>query len=128
MNGLWKQGLRFGLVGLTATIIHLSVAWVANSWFGASAYLANGIGFLTAFACSYLGHFYWTFARQSRHQRSLIRFLVVAGLGYAITNVIVWLVTDVAAQPFEFALLGILFIVPPTTGLISRVWAFRAVD
>ena len=124
MNGILGQGLRFGLVGLSATLVHLTVAWIANQWAGFGAYTANGIGFLMAFAFSYLGHFYWTFARQSQHQRSLARFLVVAGFGYAITNVIVWLVTDILGRPFEWALLGILLVVPPTTWLISRLWAF----
>ncbi|MEM7058257.1 MAG: GtrA family protein [Pseudomonadota bacterium] len=124
MKELLRQGARFGAVGIFATILHLAAAWAANRWFGLGEYAANGVGFAVSFSFSYLGHFYWTFAQQSEHQRSLARFLVVAGIGYAITNLIVWVVTDALDQPFELALLGILLVVPPTTWMISRIWAF----
>ena len=124
MKELLRQGARFGAVGLFATVLHLAAAWVASRWFGLGDYTANFVGFAVSFSFSYFGHFYWTFAQQSDHQRSLIRFMVVAGLGYATTNLIVWLVTDIWERPFEMALIGILLVVPPTTWMISRLWAF----
>ena len=121
---LLRQGARFGVVGLIATLVHLAVAWVANQWFGFGEYMANGTGFAIAFVFSYLGHFYWTFQKQSDHQRSLARFLVVAGCGYALSNLVVWIVVQRLGQPFEVALLGILLVVPVSTWVISRLWAF----
>ncbi|MEM9138355.1 MAG: GtrA family protein [Pseudomonadota bacterium] len=126
MNGVWKQGARFGVVGIAATLIHLGGAWSANRWLDLSEYMANSAGFALAFAVSYLGHFYWTFQAQSRHRQSLGRFLAVALTGFALSNLIVWAVVAQAGQPFEAALAVILLIVPGSSWLVSRLWAFRS--
>lgn len=124
MKDLIRQGARFGLVGLGATLVHLAVAWIASHWIGLGDYIANGAGFVVAFWVSYFGHSHWTFEQERRDRRSLLRFVVVALLGYAMSNVIVWLVTDVFEASFDMALVAILFVVPPTTWIISRIWAF----
>lgn len=117
---------RFATVGVGATLVHLGVAWAAAGLGGLDPFIANGCGFVTAFAVSYLGHFYWTFAGPTEHRRHLPRFVIVSGIGYLLSNVIVWLVTTHSGYPFEVALLSILAIVPATTWTLSRIWAFRA--
>lgn len=120
------QLVRFGLVGLGGTLIHLAVAWMANRWGGIAPYTANFAGFAAAFTWSYLGHFYWTFGRRSAHGRHLSRFLVVALAGYGLTNLVIWIVVTRLGHPFEAALGVILIVVPTSTWLLSRIWAFRA--
>lgn len=126
MTPLVREVLRFASVGAGATLVHLVVAWLANRVAGQEPFVANGCGFLAAFTLSYLGHFYWTFGRQAGHARHLPRFVVVAGLGYALTNLIVWAVTVRGGYPFEAALAVILVAVPASTWLLARIWAFRA--
>ena len=126
MNPLVREVLRFGTVGAGATLVHLIVAWIANRAGGMPPYAANACGFFAAFTLSYLGHFYWTFGRQAGHTRHLPRFVIVAGIGYALTNLIIWVVVDRAGYPFEAALGTILVAVPASTWALSRIWAFRA--
>ena len=126
MNPLLREGLRFASVGIGATLVHLAIAWLANRGAGLSPFAANACGFVAAFTLSYLGHFYWTFAREAGHSRHLPRFVVVAGIGYLLTNLIVWAVTIRGGYAFEAALVVILLAVPPSTWLLSRIWAFRA--
>ncbi len=126
MSPLLREAVRFASVGLGATLVHLLAAFVANRVFGLSPFLANAIGFGTAFALSYFGHFYWTFGHRKGHARHLPRFLIVAGCGYLTSNVIVWIVTTRGGLAFEYALAAILVIVPATTWIISRLWAFQA--
>lgn len=125
MNGLLREALRFATVGAGATLVHLVVAWLANRGVGFEPFTANACGFLAAFALSYLGHFYWTFGRQAGHSRHLPRFVVVALVGYALTNVVVWAIAIRAGLPFEAALAVILVVVPASTWLLARIWAFR---
>ena len=125
-GGRIQEFMRFGAVGAGATLVHLIVAWLANRLGGLPPYFANACGFAVAFSFSYLGHFYWTFGRQAGHARHLPRFLIVAGFGYALSNVIIWAVVDRAGWPFEAALGVMLVAVPTTTWLLSRIWAFRA--
>jgi putative flippase GtrA len=126
MSGdLIREVMRFGTVGAGATLVHLIVAWIANRAGGAPPFAANACGFVAAFTLSYLGHFYWTFGRQAGHARHLPRFVIVASFGYALTNLIIWIVTATAGYPFEASLGVILVAVPSATWLLSRIWAFR---
>lgn len=125
MRELVREILRFATVGAGATLVHLIVAWIANRAGGVPPYAANACGFVAAFSLSYLGHFYWTFARQAGHARHLPRFVIVAGIGYLLTNAIIWFVVDRGGYPFEAALGTILVAVPATTWVLSRIWAFR---
>lgn len=127
-RALLGQIFRFGLVGLAGTGVHLAVAWAANRLGGVPPYGANLAGFIAAFAWSYLGHFYWTFARRSGHRRHLSRFVIVALSGYALTNLVIWVVVTRMGHTFEWALAVILVAVPAFTWAVSRVWAFRAAD
>lgn len=125
MKQLLGEMVRFGLVGLGATAVHLGVAWIAYRLAGVPPYWANGIAFSIAFGVSYLGHSSWTFGRRGAHARSLPRFLIIALIGYALSNVLIWLIVTELGRPFEIALLGILFVVPASTWLMARFWAFR---
>lgn len=119
------QIVRFGIVGVGATLVHLVVAWLAEGMVGLAPLVANAVGFLVAFGVSYLGHFYWTFGQRDGHRGKLPRFLIVAGTGYALSNLVIVVVMDVFGGSFEAALLGILVAVPTTTFALSRLWAFR---
>ena len=125
-RALVLQMLRFGAVGIGATLTHLATAWATHHGLGLSAFAANLAGFLVAFCVSYFGHFYWSFRLKEGHGRSLGRFLVVAVTGYALSNVVVWLVVHRWGQSFDLALLGILMVVPTTSYVLSRLWAFRS--
>lgn len=125
LRGVLAQLTRFGTVGGAATLIHLCVAWVAARGLEAPPFLANAIGFGTAFAFSYLGHFYWTFGQREGHPVRLPKFLVVSGIGFALTNLITWITVN-AALPYEVALFAILVTVPAVTWALSRFWAFRS--
>ena len=124
-TALLRQITRFGLVGIAATVTHLAVAWAANQ-FGAAPYTANAIGFAAAFGLSYAGHFFWTFERRTGHRHHLPKFLVISVGCYLVSNLMVWLITDLSALRFEIALAAILLTVPPTSLVLNRVWAFRA--
>ncbi len=124
-GGILRQIIRFGTVGIGATLVHLAVAWLANHSAGLAPYGANAAGFAAAFTLSYLGHFFWTFARRAGHRRHLPRFLVVSAMGYGLTNAVVWLVIGRMGGTFDAALAVILVTVPPTTWVLSRLWAFR---
>ena len=124
MNGVLAQLGRFATVGVVATLVHVGVAWAVQRGLGAAPMTANLTGFVFAFACSYLGHFYWTFGQRAGHRVRLPRFLAVSGLSLVLTSLITWLFAK-AGLPFEASLIAILLLVPATTWTLSRWWAFR---
>lgn len=122
---LVQQGARFGIVGLVATLLHMAVAWTVNR-LGVTPYAANALGFAAGFVIAYLGHFYWTFGRRGNHLRHQLRFIVVSAVSFALGNGVIWLVVDRLGLSFDLALVVIVLVVPPTSWMLSRVWAFRA--
>lgn len=115
--------LRFGLVGIAATLTHMGVAEAALLAGGLPAVWASVIGFVPAFAVSYLGHARVTFAGQARHAHALPRFFLIALGGFLAS---LGLLTAAQGQPLPEALRLALSIavIPAITYVLARLWAF----
>jgi putative flippase GtrA len=117
--------LRFGIVGLAATGLHLMVVTLLLLTTSLSVLLANTLAFLTAFSCSFIGNYVWTFAKPGQPKRALARFFIIAFGAYAINMLLLnWLsqqhwITDIHAA------LSAAMIVPVITFLGSRLWGFQ---
>jgi putative flippase GtrA len=87
--------VRFGVVGIAATITYAALAWIATVWLalpaGPSSLAAYGAGSLV----SYFGHRAVTFRSERPHREALPRFLGVTVVGYAVSLLIPLLLTDV---------------------------------
>ncbi len=116
--------LRFGIVGVSATIIYYIVALIASK-FGLVAVMANLVGYGAGVATSFVGHFHYTFKKRDNHVRYLIRFIVVTFFGYVLSNVIIFVVMDVNQAPFWLATLIVALTLPPANWICNRYWAFN---
>jgi putative flippase GtrA len=61
---LWREAIiasRFGLVGITATAVHMLAVSVLLSETQLPTLLANACAFLVAFCVSFAGNYVWTF-------------------------------------------------------------------
>jgi putative flippase GtrA len=117
--------LRFALVGLAATAVHLTTG-ITLIALGAPALLANVGAFVAAFGFSFAGHHFYSFRGHGVGAgQSFSRFAGVALIGFAIN---------------ETVLAGLLLLIPdwPTPALVistgtaalstyvlSAFWAFR---
>lgn len=120
--------MKFGGVGLCATLVHVSVFSALIELFGVSPLSANVLAFCFAFVVSFLGHFYWTFAQDDENRRyfgaAFARFVIVALLGLGLNSLVVFTVDVMLGWPYLFAVLGMIFGVPPILFILSRYWAF----
>ena len=116
--------IRFGLVGLTATMTHAVILWalVEGAYLHASE--ATVVGFLFAFFVSYSGHFYFTFQSNQAHQRALPRFGLTAGVGAGLNWMIFFAAVDILAWHYWFAFLITISIVPFLVYFMSKRLAF----
>jgi putative flippase GtrA len=126
MNTLLTQAWRFGGVGVAATALHVVVAFISNSLFGAGPYQANLLGFACASAVSYFGNFHLTFELSGNHRVHLLRFCVVSLVCLLLSNGLVALTGGLMHLPYFVTLATILIIVPPTSFALSKFWAFSA--
>ena len=65
MNGITKQALRFGAVGLLNTGLGLFTIWLFM-WLGSSPILSNAIGYGVGMVSSFGLNRSWSFARQDK--------------------------------------------------------------
>ncbi|SHI59067.1 GtrA family protein [Wenxinia saemankumensis] len=117
------QMLRFGAVGLAATIVHAAAALAAQAALGLPDLAANLAGFAAAVGVSYLGHARVTFRRPGADAGQALRFLCVAGLALAVSSAIT-LAADRAGLDFALAMALVVLIVPPANYLAAKAWAF----
>jgi putative flippase GtrA len=109
--------------------VHAGAFVVVAEVTGASGLWSNFAAFACAFSVSFLGHFHWTFrarAAGSEARLALLRFLVVALIGLALTTTISYVLVDEMGGSRYLAAGLMVTVVPITTFLLSRNWAFAA--
>ena len=120
-----RRIIRFGMVGVAATLTHIAVANAALAFLIVSPYASSAVGFAVAFAVSYLGHYHFTFAKDSGHGQSLPRFFLVALTGFLGSLLVLKVIAAPGAIPQAVSLTLSILVIPGLTYLAARVWAFR---
>ncbi|MFX0540888.1 GtrA family protein [Roseovarius sp. S4756] len=120
------QILRFGLVGGTATMVHLlvGVTLIQADWLPV---LANAAAFCIAFIVSFAGHFGYTFAEGATSMRAaLIRFVAVALAGFTANEALLSGLLSRNLLAPSFTLILSTGLVALATFALARKWAFAA--
>ena len=119
---------RFALVGIFATLLHLSVALLLISYLGVHAALANFLAFVASVGISFCGNYYWTFRcieSGPAVRRALLQFLLVSASACVLNiSALLALVTLVRIDE-QLAVMLSALVVPAYTFVMSRFWAFR---
>lgn len=119
-----KQLFRFGLVGLTAAIIHfIIVVFIVQTWFVAPL-IANIFAFGISFQISYWGHRKWTFSSNTPHREAFPKLVLVQILNFS-ANESLFYIFLMLHLPYPFALAIVLTILPFFTFVSSKLWVFR---
>lgn len=116
----------FVAVGATAAAVHLTTVVALVRWGGWSPPVANVLGWLVAFACSFAGHWHTTFSGSNAPVlRAARRFFAVSALGFAINQAAYLLLLKLSGLRYDLALALVLVGVAVMTYLLGRRWAFR---
>ena len=111
---------RFGVVGVAATGTQAAGSLLA-AYLKAHDWQAILIGFVPAFAISYIGHRYFTFGHGSKS--SFFKFLTVALIGLAVAEAVLPFLRDHFGV-YVRVLVSVL-VMPFATYLAAKFWAFR---
>ncbi|MDF0605101.1 GtrA family protein [Neisseriaceae bacterium TC5R-5] len=115
----------FGLVGISAMLLHFIIAAGLLIPWGVDPLLANALGFLIAFQLSYWGHRHKTFrAKHIPHRQALPRFFGIACLSFAVNEGMYYLLLEQTSLDSRLALLLVLLSVAILTFVLSKLWAF----
>ena len=115
----------FVLVGATATACQVVVSLAAHRWLGLGSVAASVAGYAGSVGVSYFGNSLFTFRRPALHAPQFAKFATISLTGLAINLTVVFLCTHVLAWPLWKAMIPVVLIVPASTFVMSKFWAFR---
>ena len=123
----WAIGqlVRFGVVGVAATFVHVTALVVLVELLDAHPSPANMAAFASAVAVSYLGNYHWTYKSRAGHVTSFARFTAVALLAAAFNYGIFALLVDAWEIHYLIAVFVVVGTVPILSFAIQRSWVFR---
>jgi putative flippase GtrA len=126
-RALGSEWMRFGLVGLCATLTYVVVSLAAKRA-GIQTYSSSMLGYLASVGISYFGHGWLTFRSKRPHMSRGPRFLLATIAVFALTNLIVFIVADLLRQPFLIATIVVALCIPVLTWVLLRSWVFGRWD
>jgi putative flippase GtrA len=122
---------RFAIVGVLATLLHSAVYSLLITVTPIAPLLANLLAFASALSMSFFGHQRWTFKeageRAVAHGGSVAhfgRFFLTSVLGLALNSAAVYVVVNGLGLEPIYAVVPMLFVVPPITFICMKLWVF----
>lgn len=126
---LARQAWCFALVGLLATIVHISVFAGLFELLRIPPLIANSAAFLLAFSVSFAGQSVWTFRAQIDDRGltviHLARFLCTSLVGFGINTLIVYVIVMRLGASSLLALPFMATLAPATVFALNKWWVFR---
>ena len=87
--------IRFGIVGCSGMIVDFGMTWLCKEKLRWNKYLSNSLGFVLAATNNYIWNRLWTFESESEAVvREYLSFVVIATIGLALNNLIVYLLHE----------------------------------
>jgi len=118
--------LRFGLVGIVATVVYTAACLLAIEVLMFSPLEASVLGFTAAMGISYYGHTVFSFKLAVDHRSYLHRFATLTAVSFITSTGMTWLLSNVMNVPHRIVL-AILFVVLPAISYVcNRFWVFHA--
>jgi putative flippase GtrA len=127
-SGVVREVPLFAVVGAGATAINYVAALAAQNLLGLASLPAGVVGYAASVGLSYFGNSLLTFRRPAMHGPQFARFAAISLVGLAINLSLVFVGTHVLGWPLWKALIPVVLIVPASTFVMSKFWAFRVAE
>ncbi len=118
--------LWFGVVGVSAMLVHLGSVALVLVPLGLPPLVANVLAFLLAFQVSHAGHRRFTFRADAPASQSRLRFFAVASGSFALNELMYAGLLQYTALDYRVALAIVLVAVAMLTFFLARHWAFAS--
>lgn len=116
---------RFGVIGITATALHIGMVWTLVTHTGLPVLLANLVAFLCAFVLSFTGNYIWTFSAPGSPGQAMRRFFLISLIAFLANSTLLAAILASGWLSPRLAAVASASIVPGITFLASRLWGFR---
>ena len=119
------QFVKFGLVGVTNTVLAIGIYTILLKVFGVWYLAASAIGFVIGAVNGFLLNRRWTFAEHVGDSLTPVRWGVVQGCGLALTEGLLYLFVAGAGVEKLLGQALATVIVTVLTFIVNRAWTFR---
>ena len=119
------QFVKFGIVGVSNTLLTLVVYTVMLKVFGVWYLAASAIGFVAGATNGFLLNRRWTFREHVGAAFTPVRWAIVQGCGLGIDEVLLYLFVHDAHLDKLLAQVFATAVVTVTTFFVNRAWTFR---
>jgi putative flippase GtrA len=116
--------VRFGIVGVCATMVYLGFSIAAVDILGLSVLLASIFGQCMSTAVSYLGHLKYSFQVEPDHRTFLWRFLIISAITFLMNAAATWVFAVIAGLSSSMSFLIVTILIPLTNYICNRFWVF----
>jgi putative flippase GtrA len=78
------QFIKFGIVGVSNTLLTAGVIWILMKVFHCSDYVSNFIGYIIGLTNSFIWNRKWTFESKTKVSVTVFKFIVTFAISYAV--------------------------------------------
>lgn len=105
-----KQAIKYGVVGLSNTLITAIVIWVMMKLLGCSDVVSNITGYIAGVLNSFVWNKQWTFQSTASWMSSAVRFGIVFGICYLLQlGLLLYLNAQLTIDPYYNQLIAMAF-------------------
>ena len=115
---------RFIFIGLCTTTIHYFVLRVLYSVYLLNLSIATSIAFIFAVTFSYIANYSFTFRSQTKHSKSIPKFLTTTLAGFILHLIVLNFLTHRQAINLEIAFISTTMLVMLSNFLMNKFWVF----
>jgi len=131
MPSFWvlvKQFIKFGIVGVSNTLVHLAIYYVLVL-LGVHHLLANAVGFVISVLNAYYWNNKYVFkTEKSGTFRKIAKVYTTYGITFLLSTGLLFLMVDIIGISYLIAPLINIAITMPINFLMNKFWAFRQRD
>jgi len=116
---------RYGLVGVTGTVVHMGTLVVLVEIFLIKPLFASTTGFILALMTSYILNRTWTFKVKKKNSKYFIKYAMVSLLGLLLNNFIMYITVYLFKWWYLLGQMSVITIVPVINFILNNFYTFN---
>ena len=119
-----KRLVKFGFVGVLASIVFYLLLWVMVELLDIPVLIATSIAFILVIIENYILHHRWTFRSNKAHKKTFPRFVLMSILGFAINWYVMYEGVELLAINYLLVQAAAIVLVSTWNIVISHIMIF----